>query len=327
MIQDIFIIDEDKNILERVNEIFKNESDFNFSNIKTNEVDIALKNIPSLIIINADAINTDISLICKKIRENEDNSITPIIVISSNSDKAFRLEVLKSEVEYFIVNPIDDDYLYYTIKNIIRLMYTNRRVSPLTGLPGNVQIQAEMKKRLLNKETFGVLYFDLDNFKAYNDTYGFLQGDEIIKFTARTIVKNVHTDENKDCFVGHIGGDDFVALVGSNVDCETICQNVIAEFDIGIQKYFSDEDLERGYFEIANRKGILEQFPLTSISIGVVIADQQRFYNTLEIAEVGAQVKHTSKIIMGSSYVIDKITIKHSFSILVHVPRKELFQG
>lgn len=307
MIQDIFIIDENEYILERVNKLFHEEkSEFNFSNIKTSEIDIALKNIPALIIINADTINEDISVLCKKIRENEDNSITPIIVISSNKDKKYRLEVLKNEVEYFITNPIDDDYLYYTVKNIIRLMYTNRRVSPLTGLPGNVQIQAEMKKRLLNKETFGVLYFDLDNFKAYNDTYGFLQGDEIIKFTARTIVKNVHTGGVKDCFVGHIGGDDFVAIVNEDVECEKICQNVIAEFDIGIQEYFSDEDLDRGYFEIANRRGILEQFPLTSISIGVVIADQQRFYNTLEIAEVGAQVKHTSKIIMGSSYVIDK---------------------
>ena len=296
MIQDIFIIDEGQYILKDIQTRFKEEKQFRFSNIKTNEIDIALRNIPSLIIINEDTISEDIALLCKKIRENEDNSITPIIVLSSNTDKKHRLEILKNEVEYYILMPLDDDYLYYTIKNI----------SPLTGLPGNVQIQAEMKKRLLNKETFGVLYFDLDNFKAYNDIYGFLQGDEIIKFTARTIQKYVHIEDDKNCFVGHIGGDDFVALVGEDADCEKICQDVIAEFDAGIQGYFSDEDLERGYFEIANRKGILEQFALTSISIGVVIADQKRFYNTLEIAEVGAQVKHTSKIILGSSYVIDK---------------------
>lgn len=306
MTQDIFIIDEEKYVLDNIRERFKKELEYRFLNIKTKEIEIALRNIPSLIIINEDTIDENIASLCKKIRENEDNSITPIIVVSSNKDKQHRLEILKNEVEYYVVMPIDDDYLYYTIKNIIRLMHSNRRVSPLTGLPGNVQIQAEMKKRLLNKDVFGVLYFDLDNFKAYNDIYGFLQGDEIIKFTARTIAKNVHTDENRDCFVGHIGGDDFVAIVGQEADYEKICQDVIAEFDIGIQSYFSDVDLDRGYFEVANRKGILEQFPLTSISIGVVIADQKRFYNTLEIAEVGAQVKHTSKIIMGSSYVIDK---------------------
>ena len=185
-------------------------------------------------------------------------------------------------------------------------MYTNRRVSPLTGLPGNVQIQAEMKKRLLNKETFGVLYFDLDNFKAYNDTYGVCQGDDIIKFTARTIVKNVHTDENKDCFVGHIGGDDFVAIVDGCIDYDEICQNIIAEFDKEVLKFFNDDDIQRGYIEVSNRKGIIEEFSLTSISIGVVVADEKRFSNILEIGEVGAQVKHLAKTTNGSSYAIDR---------------------
>lgn len=306
MIQEIFIIDEDNSVFKNIKSIFKSEKEFKFSNMKTDEIDIALKNIPSLIIINEDTVKENILSLCKRIRENEDNSITPIIVLSSNNENKHRIEVLKNEVQYYITMPVDDEYLYYTIKNIIGLMYNNRRVSPLTGLPGNVQIQAEMKKRLLNKEIFEVLYFDLDNFKAYNDIYGFLQGDEIIKYTARTIVKNTHKEDELDSFVGHIGGDDFIALVGENANYEKICQDVIAEFDIGIKNYFSEEDYERGYLEATNRKGVVEQFPLTSISIGAVIVDPKRFYNTLEIAEVGAQVKHTSKIIMGSSYVIDK---------------------
>lgn len=154
MIQEVFIIDEDKYVLNEIEKRFKSEIEYKFSNIKTEEVDIALKNIPSLIIVNEDTIKEDVIFLCKKIRANEDNSITPIIVVSSNRDKEHRIEILKNEVQYYIVMPIDDDYLYYTIKNIVGLMYTNRRVSPLTGLPGNVQIQAEMKKRLLNKETF-----------------------------------------------------------------------------------------------------------------------------------------------------------------------------
>lgn len=306
MVQDIFIIDEGQELTQIIEKKFKKDSQFKFVSIRQKDIDIALRNIPALIIINEDGLKEDTIHLCKKIRENEDNSITPIMIISSNSEKKHRLDVLKTDVEYYIIKPLDEDYLYYTIKNIVRLMYANRRVSPLTGLPGNVQIQAEMKKRLLNQETFGVLYFDLDNFKAYNDIYGFLQGDEIIKYTAKTIVSKVHGEIANDSFIGHIGGDDFVAIVDGKCDYEKICQDVIAEFDTGIQKYFSEIDLERGYFEVANRKGIMEQFPLTSISVGVVVADSNRFYNTLEIAEVGAQVKHTSKIIMGSSYVIDK---------------------
>ena len=92
----------------------------------------------------------------------------------------------------------------------------NRTVSPLTGLPGNVQIHAEMKKRLFNKEKFVMLYIDLDNFKAYNDVYGFIKGDEVIKFTARVIQKNVHEIDEKNGFIGHIGGDDFIAIISND---------------------------------------------------------------------------------------------------------------
>ena len=305
MIQEIYIIDDDKYSLQDLKDLFKDNKEYRFVNVATEEIDKALRNIPSLIIINEDNIDRDVEELCSAIRKNEDNSITPIIVISSNNDKEHRIKVLRSAVEYYIRKPVDQDYLYYTIKNLMRLMYTNRRVSPLTGLPGNVQIHAELKKRLFSNEPFAVLYLDLDNFKAYNDVYSFIKGDEIIKFTARTIVRNVHALENNDCFVGHIGGDDFVAIV-SETDYDKICQDIITEFDSSILDYFTEEDRKRGYIEVANRRGILEDFPLTSISIGVVVAEPGKFSNILEIGEVGAQVKHLSKTVMGSSYVIDR---------------------
>lgn len=305
MLQEIYIVDNDAKGVKELKRLFENEKEFIFRNVKTKNLEVALKNIPSLIIINEDTIDENIIDVCKKIRENEDNSITPIIVASSNMEKQHRIDILKLNIEYYLLKPVDEKYLYYTIKNIIRLIYTNRKVSPLTGLPGNVQIQAELKKHLLKKEDFTVLYFDLDNFKAYNDVYGFLRGDEIIKFTARTILNNIHQANCEEAFVGHIGGDDFVAIIQSK-EYETICQNIINEFDTGILKYFTETDKERGYVECANRKGIIEQYPLTSISIGVVVADKNRFANILEIGEVGAAVKHVAKVSMGSTYAIDR---------------------
>lgn len=307
MAQEIYIIDDSDELRKVTMELFKKEKEYKFKKVNTKNIDDVLKNIPSLIIINEDEVDENIIEICKKIRLNEDNSITPIIVVSSNKEKEHRIEVLKECVEHYIKAPIDQEYLYYTIKNVIRLLDTNRRVSPLTGLPGNVQILAEMKKRLLNKEDFVMLYLDLDNFKAYNDVYGFLNGDEIIKFTARTISNNIDKLScSGNTFVGHIGGDDFVAIVSEADDYEKICQNIIAEFDKGVLKYFNEEDVKKGYLEVPNRKCIVEEFPLTSISIGVVVAHRGRFHNVLEIGEVGAQVKHLAKTTMGSAYSIDR---------------------
>ena len=276
MIQEIYIIDDETSLVKKLKEQFKNDKEYSFKTVKTNDIETALKSIPSLIIINEDSINVDIIELCNRIREDDDNSITPIVVLGENKDKEHRIDILKLCVEYYIVKPVDNDYLYYTIKNIVRLMYTNRRVSPLTGLPGNVQIQTEMKKRLLKKEHFAILYFDLDNFKAYNDLYGFTKGDEIIKFTARVISRNIHNSDVESSFVGHIGGDDFVAIV-NNGDYEEICKKVIQEFDEKVLQYYTKEDIQKGYLEVANRRGIMEQFPLTSISIGVVDVAVGRF--------------------------------------------------
>ncbi len=305
MIQDIYIIDNSGSVLNVLKQIFKNEIDYQFKSVRTEELNVALTNIPDMIIIDEDTIDMNIIDLCKSIRENEDNSITPIIVISSEWEKEHRVKILEQSVEYFIIKPVDQEYLYFTVKNLLRLLQTNRRISPLTGLPGNVQIQAEMKKRLLNKEKFAVFYFDLDNFKAYNDIYGFSNGDEIIKFTAKTIVKNIHSLGLDNSFIGHIGGDDFIAITSySNFD--KICNNIIADFDMNVLEFYNEEDIQKGYIEVANRRGIIEQFPLTSISIGVVEIDPGRFKNTLEIGEVGAQVKHQAKSIMGSTYVINR---------------------
>lgn len=303
MINEVYIIDDDDSSIVIFRELFREDKEYKFISVKTNQIDIALKNIPSLIIINEDAIDRDVIEICRKIRKDENNTITPVIVVSSNSSRDHRMRILSESIEYFIKKPVDEGYLYYTVKNLSRLLSTNRRMSPLTGLPGNVQIQAELKKCLLKKEDFSVMYFDLDNFKAYNDVYGFLKGDEVIKFTANAISNAIHNFGGG--FVGHIGGDDFIAIVEST-EVERICQEVIFYFDHSIQRFYSEEDRKQGYIEIENRKGIVEKFPLTSISIAVVVAENGRFNNILEIGDVSAQVKHAVKAVMGSSYAIDR---------------------
>jgi len=305
MIQDIYIIDNTESVLNVLNQIFKDDVYYQFRSVKTEELELALKNIPDMIIIDEDTINVDIIELCKSIRANEDNSITPIVVISSNWDKEHRIKILEESIEYFIIKPVDREYLYYTIKNILRLLQSNRTISALTGLPGNIQIQAEIKKRLLNRETFAMFYFDLDNFKAYNDIYGFSNGDEIIKFTARTIVNNIHNLGLENSFIGHIGGDDFIAILEAT-DYDKIARDIISDFDTYVLGYYNAEDVAIGFLEVANIRGIIEQFPLTSISIGVVEVTPGRFKSTLEIGEVGAQVKHQAKSVMGSTYVVNR---------------------
>ena len=136
MIQDIYIIDNTQSVLNVLKQIFKNDVDYQFSSVKTEELNFALKNIPDMIIIDEDTIDIDIVELCKNIRENEDNSITPIVVISSNWEKEHRIKILEQSIEYFIIKPVDQEYLYFTIKNILKLLQNNRIISLLTVLRG-----------------------------------------------------------------------------------------------------------------------------------------------------------------------------------------------
>ncbi len=306
MFQEVYIIDENEELTEELKQAFKKNEDLKFKKISVEQIEQVIKNLPHLIILNDDNINEKAIDICEKIRKHEGNNIIPIIVLSSNEDKQFKMDLAQNYVEYYVAKSMGLEYLYYRIRNIFRLLLVNRTINPLTGLPGNNIIQTELKKRLLNREKFTVLYLDLDNFKAYNDVYGFLKGDEIIKYTARIIVKNVNNQEKTDVFVGHIGGDDFVAILGEDVEYEKICQQIISEFDLGVKSFFTEEDANKGYLKIQNRRGKMEHFPLTSISIGVVIVEEDQFANVLEIGEIGAQVKHLAKKYKGSCYAIDR---------------------
>ena len=306
MFQEINVIDESEELTEELKKIFQKHENLQFKTISAANIQFVFKNLPQLIIINDDNVKKDSIEMCQEIRNLEDNNTIPIIVLSSNEDKQFKIDLAKNYVEYYVAKSMGLEYLYYRIRNIYRLLVVNRTISPLTGLPGNARIQAELKKRLLKNEKFTVLYLDLDNFKSYNDLYGFLKGDEIIKFTAKTILKNVKEASNSDIFVGHIGGDDFVAVLGGEIEYEKICQNIISEFDMGVKYFFTEEDANRGYLKIQNRKGKMEHFPLTAISIGIVLVEPDRFSNVLEIGEVGAQVKHVAKKYKGSCYATDR---------------------
>lgn len=135
MQQEIYIIDDTSRFIKKVQDIFQKENNYHFVSVSSDNIEIVLKNIPTMIIIDDDNINISSIEICKKIRTSEDNSITPILVTSSNSDHDYRMQILNLSVQYYILNPIDNDYFYMTVKNMIEFVTTNRRVSPLTGLP------------------------------------------------------------------------------------------------------------------------------------------------------------------------------------------------
>lgn len=179
--------------------------------------------------------------------------------------------------------------------------------NPLTGLPGNLIIEERLKQVVLKGQPFAVLYCDLDNFKAFNDKYGFEQGDCVLKFTASLLQAAMLevVNDTSNTLLGHIGGDDFIILTDQD-RAEKLCEVIVKKFDKKIIKYYASEDIKQKYIMVENRKGKLEQFPLMSISIGVVHNRNKKFSSYIEIGEVAAQLKKIAKKIPGSSWLFDQ---------------------
>ncbi len=177
--------------------------------------------------------------------------------------------------------------------------------SPLTRLPGNIAIEQVLQGKMQRGEKFALCYIDLDDFKAYNDRYGYARGSELIKLAGEVIyrAKGEHGDPGD--FVGHIGGDDFV-LITSPEHVAPVCQAIIATFDRAVPDHYAADDRERGYIEGTDRYGVTRRFPLMTISIAVVSDARRSFDSPLEIAQVATEVKDYVKSLPGSNYLVDR---------------------
>lgn len=239
--------------------------------------------------------------ICKVIRDDPAYNLMPIIILTTKAQEEDKLKGLELGADDYIIKPFNERELLIRVKNLFKRIDRNRLANPLTGLHGNLDITMEMTRRLDSGEDFAVLYIDLNNFKAYNDYYGFSRGDKVIKLLADIITGICHKIGNTRDFVGHIGGDDFVVI--TTIDkMEILSQEIIDTFDSSIKLMYNEEDIKRGYIATKDRKDREMKFPIMTVAIGIVINKDHKFSNPLEIGEVAAEVKAVAKSIEGKSY-------------------------
>jgi GGDEF domain-containing protein len=175
--------------------------------------------------------------------------------------------------------------------------------SPLTRLPGNIAIERSLNRRLREGTSFTMCYLDLDNFKSYNDRYGYIKASEILKKTGEVIYEAVKDLKDPDAFVGHIGGDDFVVIIDARL-AKNACQEIIARFDAMIPAFYSDEDRAAGAIEGIDRYGVPRVFPLISLSIAALNCQPGGYATAAEIATAAAGIKDRVKESSGSNFII-----------------------
>ena len=308
MSERILVVDDDPDILQ----VVKINLELEGYDVETAEdgreaVDKAMAEPPQLILLDIMMPRMDGLTALRRIRSHGATGNTSVILLTARGLPEDRVRGLELGADDYITKPFDIGELVARVKAVLRRTQAARDLSPLTGLPGNFRIGQEIEQHISSGRYFALIHCDLDNFKAFNDHYGFMRGDEVIRFCARCMTTATEETGEPEAFVGHIGGDDFVALMSAD-RAEEFCKRVIERFDDGILDYYDTADALRGYIEVIDRRGERYAFPVVSISLGVVTNLTRPISSQWEASAIAVEMKEFAKKRAGSSFEIDRRT-------------------
>lgn len=267
-------------------------------------IQLAQEQMPDLLLVDLMMPHLDGYEAIRQLRNDTRTGHIPMLILTARNNPTDVVVGFETGADDYITKPFRTDELLARIKSHLRRAAQRPVHNPLTGLAGNVLLLEEIRYRIRRTDSFAMLYVDLNNFKAFNDTYGFARGDLMIKLVAEVLVESIGKLRSERDFVGHIGGDDF-ALITDPTNIDTLCEYVIDRFDIQVPKLYDPIDLERGYLQGVDRHGISRQFPITSLAIGGVTNLQRSFADADEVSRVAAEMKAFAKTRSGSRYAID----------------------
>ncbi|MEA3306858.1 MAG: response regulator [Elusimicrobiota bacterium] len=303
----ILIVDDDPNVGLLISAILKQQN-FKVTPLYNGDevLDFLKKEIPDLILLDLKMPGIDGFSLCKKIRETPKTKNIPIIILSGVSKVETKINTIELGADDFITKPFDVGELRARINRILMRKKTDISLNPLTQLPGSPAIHDETLTRTKNSQEFGFAYIDVDNFKAYNDVYGYAKGDDIIRTIANILNEKIRQFPQSNSFIGHIGGDDFV-FISDEPYIESISKDIAAEFDAQIKAFYKTEHLNRGFITIPDRKGNVRNFPVMTLTIAIIVPKNIKHYAKLveKVAELKGYIKKLSGR-KGSIYFRDR---------------------
>lgn len=259
---------------------------------------------PDLIIVSQSLEEDKWKDLCSRIKADTFFGHLPILLILQPFSHDLKIDWKDMPVDDYLQKPLDPNEIRSRVSLTFARSARVRDANPLTRLLGNYSIMMAIQARIDSEFPFAVAYMDLNHFKSYNDKYGFLRGDEVIKIAARILSNSVRKLESPEAFVGHIGGDDFVFILPPD-RLDSVCQEVIRNFDLIVGNFYDEEDRIRGYIDAINRKGKKERFPIVSVSIGIVTNEYRPIKHIGEVSTIVTEILKRVKSMQGSNYAKD----------------------
>jgi DNA-binding response OmpR family regulator len=267
--------------------------------------ELAQSEPPDVIVLDVMMPGMDGRETCRRLRANYRTRHIPILLLTALKSDEEKVTGLEGGANDYLTKPYATRELVQRIKNHLDWSRTQRSVSPLTGLPGNLSIVGERDRRVTEGKAFAQIFLDLDSFKAFNDRYGFARGDVAIKAVAEVLVEVLQSQGHAEDFVGHIGGDDFCALT-SPEHAEDLAEAIKIGLDARFPALYDDEDRAQGFVRVLNRRHEFENFPLMSVTIAVAEYDPQAGGHLAQLDDVLKELKEYGKTLPGSVVVTER---------------------
>ena len=264
----------------------------------------AMRGRPRLVVFDARADAEACRSTCSRLKSDSFTGIVPVLFLCGKAKGALEAAFM-SGADEVIVESLPADESRVRMDVLLRRSDRDVFVHPSTRLPGTIDIEAEITRRLHQPAPFAVCYADLDHFKEFNDRYSYYDGDRVIRILAKILHDVVKGVCGEDGFVGHIGGDDFIFIVPALAVNDT-CGEIVSIFDALVPYQYSEQDRRAGYFFGKDRRGQLHRVPLMTVSIGVVSNERRQFATAAQVSELATEMKSYAKTLTGSVYTIDR---------------------
>jgi PleD family two-component response regulator len=248
------------------------------------------KQLPHIIVLDIMLPDMDGYDVCRELRSNLRTSHVPIIFLTQKDERSDKIHGLELGADDYITKPFDLEELKLRVKSAISRATVQSLTNPTTGLPGGRLIEDQLRQ-LMRREEWGILYVGLQGFDAFTEVYGFVAGEEVLRFMAMILGQTVDNTGTQNDFIGHVGGDDFIVITDDRKLVQPMVRDLGKRFDEGIGTHYDWQTREQGFLLVRDEAGNETKVDLMTIAIGILSVEDGPFSDIREITEAAASAR------------------------------------
>ena len=286
----LLIVEDDSDISSMLQIYFESQGYESIAVTRGEEaLEICRRKLPNLVILDIMLPDIDGYEVCRKLRGNLRTGHIPIIFLTQKDERSDQIAGLELGADDYITKPFDLQLLMLRVEGALRRAGWLSLTSPVTGLPSSKLIEEQLRQ-ILRRHDWAVLYMGISHIDDFNDTYGFVAGDDVLRFAAMLLSEVVDEAGAGSEFIGHIGGDKFI-IISTPDAAQGIQARLKERFDLEVEAFYNFKDRERGYIEVDAGEGEQRQAQLMSMTVGLVRHDTAPFADIREITELAAEAR------------------------------------